>query len=414
MIRAAGPQAAAAPRITTKQRSAPTIPHKSALMSATASGCDQGSAPGRARWLLFKSSLVSFHEAHFAGGKHAFLCLARALAAHGEEVHTFSLGEKASVMMHLTLRGYLGSMAASRASEGVVSWREGGLTHHVSFSDHQEAAQQLDLQALSLGGQGARRAPAPPHARLLEHARVACPPQRHRRQLAVIDADESQAGSSEQRASLFEAVVAQYGARALPLVQNVHFLPFGPSGTSRRSQPLLQAWAQAGPVVCVSGFVRAYMAQHGGAARLGEERLWVVPLTAWGAFGAGAAPFADLGAAKAQQLAAGRPQPPVVGVLKLTPEKGAAVLAGCARALPGLRFLAVSADPAAQQLQSQLPNVRGAAWAPALAAAPKRLAEPPAALLPARAGPPPAAVDPARRPLDPAARRCTSCRPRPT
>jgi hypothetical protein len=309
------------------------------------------------RWLLFKSSLVSCHEAHFAGGKHAFVCLARALAAHGEEVHTFSLGDKASVMMYMTLNGYLGSLSTSRASEGVVSWREGGMTHHVSFRDHPEPSQQLDLLGLSLAGAAARRA-APAHARLLDHARLACPPeQQQQQQLAIIDADESQAGSSERQMSLFEAVVQQFGCRALPLVQNVHFLPFGPSGTSGRSQQLLRAWAQAGPVVCVSRFVQSYLQQHGGAAQLGEQRLWVVPLTAWAAFGDDPAAFPDLGARTARQLSAGALQQPVVGMLKLTPEKGSAVLAGCAAALPELRFLAVSGDPAAQQLQRQLLNV---------------------------------------------------------
>ena len=40
--------------------------------------------------------------------------------------------------------------------------------------------------------------------------------------------------------SLFERVVTAWGARCLALVQNVHFLPFGPSGTSGRSPELLQ------------------------------------------------------------------------------------------------------------------------------------------------------------------------------
>jgi hypothetical protein len=109
--------------------------------------------------------------------------------------------------------------------------------------------------------------------------------------------------------------------------------------------------------VCVSRFVQSYLQQHGGAAQLGEQRLWVVPLTAWAAFGDDPAAFPDLGARTARQLSAGALQQPVVGMLKLTPEKGSAVLAGCAAALPELRFLAVSGDPAAQQLQRQLLNV---------------------------------------------------------
>ena len=36
-------------------------------------------------FVLVKRSLITAHASHFAGGKHAFLCLAEALAAEGED-----------------------------------------------------------------------------------------------------------------------------------------------------------------------------------------------------------------------------------------------------------------------------------------------------------------------------------------
>jgi hypothetical protein len=46
--------------------------------------------------------------------------------------------------------------------------------------------------------------------------------------------------SSYTPISLFSALVGMWGRRCLALVQNVHFLPFGPSGTGPRSQNLIQ------------------------------------------------------------------------------------------------------------------------------------------------------------------------------
>lgn len=305
------------------------------------------------KFLLVKSSLMSCQEAHFAGGKHAFLCLAKALAAHGQEVHTFSFGDKTSVMMYLAMNGFLGSMVASKASEGVISWRDNSITHHIAFSDHQ-ASEQLDITALSLGRKARRHCPS--HARLLDHAAWAIPTSQQLR--VIIDADESQTGSSDEQVSLFEAVVQRWSHRVMPMVQNVHFLPFGPSGTSVRTQHLLDAWSQAGPVICVSTFVASYLQSHGQSARLVNERLWVTPLTAFQVFGSSAdiSRCTDLGSQRAAELQQGNLKP-VVGMLKMTPEKGAAILAACARALPNTTFLAVSGDPAAQQLQRELPNV---------------------------------------------------------
>jgi hypothetical protein len=115
----------------------------------------------------------------------------------------------------------------------------------------------------------------------------------------VVDADGAQAPPPGAPASLLEAAVAAWGRRVLVLVQNVHFLPFGPEGTGPRRPGLLAAWAAAGGAVAPSAFVADYLISSGGLAR---ERVVVAPHAAWGAFGAG--PFEDAGARAAARLAA--------------------------------------------------------------------------------------------------------------
>lgn len=203
--------------------------------------------------------------------------------------------------------------------------------------------------------------------------------------------------------TLFEAVVgAAPPGCCLALVQNVHFLPLGPSGTAPRSASLLRAWSaeRLGGVVAVSRFVAHYLQRHwpgqggggeakGGAAGSQGEGgdaggLWplapvhVVPLAAWGVFGS--PPFPDLGAEVEQELKDWRQLEqqqkqvqqqsggvtvlgpggtgdggqegtqglaavtlPLVCVAKLTPEKGLPVVLGLARRMAGrVRFRVVA------------------------------------------------------------------------
>ncbi|KAG2437925.1 hypothetical protein HXX76_005541 [Chlamydomonas incerta] len=146
--------------------------------------------------------------------------------------------------------------------------------------------------------------------------------------------------------TLFEAVVgAAPPRRCVALVQNVHFLPLGPSGTGQRSPALLEAWRRLGGIVAVSGFVAGYLRQHwpeaataaaaavgsagGGssvqpAARAGvavqaAEELGaamppvrVVPLATWGVFGR--QPLPDLSPAAHAALLAWRAAPVQRGV----------------------------------------------------------------------------------------------------
>eukprot|EP00798_Chlamydomonas_sp_ICE-L_P006091 gene6091-2686_t len=66
-----------------------------------------------------------------------------------------------------------------------------------------------------------------------------------------------------------------------------------------------------------------------------------------GCFGCfGVAPFADLGQSIVQKLAAGtEAERPVVGVLKLTPEKGCSIVLELANRMPHLDFICVAGDP---------------------------------------------------------------------
>jgi hypothetical protein len=63
----------------------------------------------------------------------------------------------------------------------------------------------------------------------------------------LLDADDCQlapSSSDQQHASsLFQLLAERHGRRCAVLVQNVHFLPFGPSGTAHRTKGLLRVRA---------------------------------------------------------------------------------------------------------------------------------------------------------------------------
>ncbi|EFJ45802.1 hypothetical protein VOLCADRAFT_93893 [Volvox carteri f. nagariensis] len=112
--------------------------------------------------------------------------------------------------------------------------------------------------------------------------------------------------------TLFESLVATAPPRrCLAYVQNVHFLPLGPSGTGPRHDGLLAAWARLGAVLAVSEFIACYVRQHwprqlaaAGVAATPMPPVRVVPLATWRVFGA--PPFPDLAAEALPRLAAWR------------------------------------------------------------------------------------------------------------
>lgn len=174
----------------------------------------------------------------------------------------------------------------------------------------------------------------------------------------------------------------------LALVQNIHHMPFGPCGTGPRSEAVLQGWRSVQGVLCVSQFVRSYCMQHAlpllPQLQPQQQHLHVFHPAAFKVWGEG--PFEDLGSRAAAQIwghQLGTQQPqqqqpqqhqhgvcddrnttdiqqpqmqqhgwhqvPVVGVLKLTREKGSDLLLALAGRLPQLQFKAVCADPGVRQ-----------------------------------------------------------------
>ncbi len=49
------------------------------------------------RFILFKQHVVTAHDSHFAGGKHAFSSMACKLAEEGHDVHVVSIAERSKV-----------------------------------------------------------------------------------------------------------------------------------------------------------------------------------------------------------------------------------------------------------------------------------------------------------------------------
>ncbi|GBF98058.1 hypothetical protein Rsub_10286 [Raphidocelis subcapitata] len=403
---------------------------------------------------LFLSASYEPRPAHYAGGDHAFACMAATLGALRHEVHLLYTTTRGAALAAAAEGGYLDRVSYSPHTEGVVTWASGGLTAHAALADADVSAAGLLGGLLSGlggggggGGFGGYGAAAPGYGqastsgggygaastssaapafgggggggggggshgggggypgellqRLLQEGAAVL----QRRAAApggsgggggadfwvVVDADGAQSPprAAGATASLLEAAVARWGRRVLVFAQNSHFLPFGPGGTAPRSPGLLRAWQLAGGALAPSRFVAGRLFDGGGGP-LPATRVCVVSHAAWGAFGK--PPFEDVGGrvtaalqereARVQQQAAppergqgyGEAAPagagegqgggadaglPPVMMLKLTREKGSDVFFALARALPSLRFVAVTADPqlSAQAAALGPPNV---------------------------------------------------------
>ncbi|GFR43227.1 hypothetical protein Agub_g4284, partial [Astrephomene gubernaculifera] len=349
----------------------------------------------RTRFVLFKQHVITAHDSHFAGGKHAFMSMASTLAAEGFDVHLISIASRGKVLVHAGMSGLLPLLSFARP--GVVSWREGRLQQHVVLSDEGFAnvavagltpATLATLAACLRGLTGCEAVAAAtsvkptattspvaseeaPSARAAAAGGNSCPMLRCSRDAwVIIDADESQklllqpqpqragtagreptaaaaaapSGSSASTTTtsssasscastphvpaitLFKVVTsAAPPRRCLALVQNVHFLPLGPSGSGPRNPSLLAAWGRLAGVVAVSEFVADYLRIHWPAQQQQQPRreqgqaqggqvvtaaggigggaadappppclppVRVVPLATWGVYGT--PPFPDL------------------------------------------------------------------------------------------------------------------------
>jgi hypothetical protein len=334
-------------------------------------------------------------------------------AEAGHDVHVLYSASKAQLLFAAMQNGCMPQLTYSQAVEGLALWRQGSVTHHVALTDaEQSVADQLSNAFASLGAaagsSGTAAAPVLPPVmqRLMDEATHlahssnssnrgghdssnAHHQQQQQQQQGcwvIVDADGSQEPLAPGCASLFEAAMHHLNApiappsshnsgssssRVLLLVQNIHFLPLGNQGTAARRPGLLAAWGAVAAVACVSSFVAQYVAQHAGPLGLQLQRIRVVHCATWSAFGR--EPFEDCGAAHAvhvpwqglisgsiQQQQQQQQRKPVLGCLKVTPEKGGWLFLALAAHMPAVNFLGVCADSALLQAAAAagLPNLR--------------------------------------------------------
>jgi hypothetical protein len=345
--------------------------------------------------VLIKQQAVTGHDSHIAGGIHLFGCAAATLARE-LHVHVVTAARKSLLLHHAVQHNLMRQLTAWRTPRGTEaqSWQRGGVWMHAAvLPDNDDVAGETTQQHSSSAAAAAA---------LLDVLACVLASKLQQPQQAsstadalplLLDADSMQqqavnvvpAGAGASQEQPFMAALVQTlrqpslpPTRLLMLVQNVHHLPFGPQGTAPRSAAVLQAWGEVQGVVCVSHFVSGYLQQHAvPLLGLDPSQLHVVHPGVFGVWSRG--PFSDLGTAAAgrlwpttgrhhqqqqqqQQLAqAPAPATPVVGMLKLTREKGADVLLALCRRLPHLQFVAVAADCAGLQQQvaaAGLQNIR--------------------------------------------------------
>ena len=303
-------------------------------------------------------------DVNFAGGTHGLTAMAAALAAAGHRVHLLYCSNKAAVFQKALVHGFMSSISYSQHTEGVIQWTEAsGVASHVSLTDVE--ASYAGSLASSLGGIGLDNSNAqlPVTAqRLYDEACSVLPCANSAESYVILDND----GCS---GALFQALASRFQRRLLLFIQNIHFLPFGPQGTAARVPGVVRSWTTLGGILCVSQFVAAYIRTHTQNLGLNPSRVHAVGYNAWGPFGspesaqdfssmhsqqisniaAAAAPSCSSGTA----AAGGAQRRPVIGMLKLTPEKGAALFLALAAQLPLYKFVAVTADQVLLQQQQQ-------------------------------------------------------------
>jgi hypothetical protein len=344
---------------------------------------------------------MSFYST-ISGGCCSTICATQAEAGH--DVHVLYCASKAQLLFAAMQSGCLPQLSYSQAAEGVALWQQGSIMHHVALTDaEQSVADHLSNAFASMGpaaeGNNTAAPKLPPvvqrlidEAKHVAHSSSSSVHGYHQQQQqqqpwwVIVDADGSQESLEPGCASLFEAAVHHLNAltasphsssnsssRVLLLVQNIHFLPFGDQGTAARRPGLLAAWGAVAGIACVSQFVADYVMRHAQSLRVQPQRIRVVHCATWNAFGRG--PFEDCGAvhaahlpwhdlypggANSNQQQQRQQRKPVVGCLKVTPEKGGWLFLALAERLPGVNFLGVSADATLLQAAAAagLPNLR--------------------------------------------------------
>jgi glycosyltransferase involved in cell wall biosynthesis len=324
---------------------------------------------GNMLFVIIKNNIRTC-DVNFAGGTHALTAMAAALAAAGHRVHLLYCSNKAAVFQKALLHGFMASLRYSQQTEGVIRWTEAsGVTTHVSLTDVEASYSGGLASSLSGIGLGSNPAELPTATqRIVDEATGLLS---DAKSYAIVDND----GCS---GALFQTLTSRFQRRLLLFVQNIHFLPFGPQGTAPRTPGVLNAWSVIGGILCVSHFVAAYIQAHTQHRGVDPNRIHRVGYNAWRTYGSieEAQDFSNshsnfiravaaVGSAAIESSSSGSNNSPVlagtnesgstpvIGMLKLTPEKGAALFLALARQLPQYKFVAVTADQALLQQQKQ-------------------------------------------------------------
>lgn len=320
------------------------------------------------RFCLVRPTADFGSDVQYSGGLHGFRCIAETLSASGHDVHVLYCASKSQLLYEAMLKGCMLQLSHSQAVEGVALLKEQGVTHHIGLTDAEESTQEQLSGAMAMLGNSSNVEQTLPLSirRLVTELQYLTHRTQQQQTWVMLDADGSQEPLYPAAFSLLEACVHFLDPKhVLLLVQNIHFLPFGPAGTATRSPGILSAWSKLGGVICCSKFVAEYVWQHARPLGLTEHQLTVTHYATWRAFGQG--PFKDVSLAAAQtdartdgnasetgQQQQPQQQRPVVGCLKLTPEKGGQLFLSLAQQMPHLNFLAAATDPGLQQQAAAL------------------------------------------------------------
>jgi len=291
------------------------------------------------RIAVLKRDFLSAGLPTFSGGKHAFRCLARSLAAAGLRVTVLCEATPAQVMLSFveeasSAAGRVALMGPERLCEGAVQFQSKGCS--VVACDFKDS-------------------PGMPISMGVETVMKADP------QVLFIDADElySQKGDDDAVESWARALshaVGRSTAMLVILVQNVHFLPFGPAGCCRPGRHVLELWRSAQAFFCVSQFVADYVARWSADISCSHTPARLVSLSAFGVYGDG--PFPDIGSQVSARMSDATCRPVVI-MPKLSDVKGASIFFELAAMFPQVTFVGVAGDAGRwREQRSALENVQ--------------------------------------------------------
>ncbi|MEW5318984.1 MAG: hypothetical protein WDW38_010162 [Sanguina aurantia] len=260
-------------------------------------------------FVIVKQSLVSANDSHFSGGKHVIHQMAVSLATQGHRVSLLSVSTRGEVMVAAVHQGFLSRLRTTQ--QGVVEWEADGVSHYVVCEQlreqqpptqhaspslvHSDSLIDRALHELVVNVMRSKSVPrsTQPNPGPTDSTSHALSSSVSDRAWLILDADDLQktrppppqqqpstdhcpqgapaspsSPAHPPPASLFETLALSLPGQVLALVQNIYFLPFGPSGTTPSSPGLIAAWASLAGVVAVSDFVAGYLHRWGNCSWL--------------------------------------------------------------------------------------------------------------------------------------------------